>query len=57
MNNEKPILVTVSGGKTSAFMAIYLKQLWPNRKMLFLFANTGKEKEETLVFLNKIEQK
>lgn len=53
---EKPILISVSGGKTSAFMAVYLKERFPNRNMLCVFANTGKEKEETLVFLDKLDK-
>lgn len=52
---NKPLLVGVSGGKTSAFMAIYLKERFPSRKMLFVFANTGKEKKETLDFLRNID--
>lgn len=56
MNSNKPILVSVSGGRTSAFMAVFLKERYRNRKMLFLFANTGKEKEETLIFLNKLDK-
>lgn len=55
MEHNKPILVSVSGGKTSAFMAVYLKERYPNRKLLFVFANTGKEKEETLLFLNQLD--
>lgn len=52
MNN---ILVTVSGGKTSAFMAVYMKERYPNLNLLFCFANTGREKEETLRFLKQLD--
>ena len=55
MNTERPILVSVSGGRTSAFMAIYLKERFPKRKLLFVFANTGKEHEATLDFLDKLD--
>lgn len=55
MQVDKPILVSVSGGRTSAFMAVYLKELYPKRDLIFVFANTGKEKEETLIFLNKLD--
>lgn len=48
-----PLLVSFSGGRTSAFMAKFLKERYPSREMLFVFANTGKEKEETLIFVNK----
>lgn len=53
---EKPILATVSGGKTSAFMALFLKERYPNRKIVFVFANTSKENEETLIFLDKLDK-
>lgn len=52
MNN---ILVTFSGGRTSAFMA-HLINNHPKYKdwnKLFLFANTGKEREETLDFIDQ----
>ena len=55
MESERPLLISVSGGKTSAFMAIFLNEHYPNREKLFVFANTGKEREETLIFLNKLE--
>lgn len=55
MNTDKPILVSVSGGRTSAFMAIFLKERFPDRKMLFVFANTGKENEATYQFLDNLE--
>ena len=40
-----------------AFMAVFLKQLYKNENILFLFANTGKEREETLHFLNQLDTK
>lgn len=54
---ELPILCSISGGKTSGFMAVYLRTLYPSRKILFVFANTGREKEETLIFLKEIDEK
>ena len=52
-----PLLVSFSGGRTSAFMAKFLKEQYKGkREMLFLFANTGKEKEETLIFVNKCDK-
>lgn len=51
-----PLLVSFSGGRTSAFMAKFLKERYPNREMLFAFANTGKEKEETLIFVDKCDK-
>lgn len=53
---RKRILVSISGGRTSALMA---KMLWDRFKdiydIIFVFANTSREKEETLEFLHKIE--
>ena len=51
---KKKLLVSVSGGETSLFMAIWL---WLHKQdeyeMVFVFANTGQENEETLIFLKK----
>jgi 3'-phosphoadenosine 5'-phosphosulfate sulfotransferase (PAPS reductase)/FAD synthetase len=60
MQNKKniPILVSVSGGRTSATMAKYLKDKYQGkRKMIFVFANTGKERIETLEFVNEIDKR
>lgn len=51
------VLVSVSGGRSSMYMAKRIREEWGadshHRAMLkFLFANTGKEREETLVFLD-----
>jgi predicted phosphoadenosine phosphosulfate sulfurtransferase len=49
------ILLSFSGGRTSAFMAKLIFELpkYKNFKKLVVFANTGKEKEETLKFVNE----
>lgn len=51
---KKKLLVSFSGGETSAFMAQWL---WNNKReeydMIFVFANTGQENEETLLFVDK----
>lgn len=51
---RKKLLVSFSGGETSAFMAQWL---WNNKRdefdMIFVFANTGQENEETLDFVRK----
>lgn len=50
---KKKLLVSVSGGETSMFMAQWL---WRKKQveydMIFVFANTGEENEETLSFIN-----
>lgn len=51
---KKKLLVTFSGGETSAFMAQWLNKYMSNQyEMLFVFANTGVESNETLEFVNK----
>ncbi len=48
------LLVSFSGGETSAYMAQWL---WNNKRdeydMIFVFANTGLENDETLNFVNR----
>lgn len=53
---SKNILVTVSGGRTSAFMAKFIKERYCNDNLLFVFANTGKESEKTLEFIEKCDK-
>jgi len=52
----KDLLVcTFSGGRTSAFMAKFINESekYNNFDKAFVFANTGKENEETLKFIDK----
>lgn len=51
---DKPIVCSFSGGETSAYMAIRLKEKYPDTK--FVFANTGQENEETLIFADKMDR-
>lgn len=56
-NTIKPLLVSFSGGRTSAFMARYLQLRWAGQRDLhFVFANTGKEREETLKFVDECDK-
>lgn len=56
-NTTKPLLVSFSGGRTSAFMARYLQLRWAGKRDLYyVFANTGKEREETLRFVNECDR-
>jgi hypothetical protein len=51
------MLVSFSGGETSAFMAKWLKENKSDEyEMLFVFANTGEENEETLIFADKCDK-
>lgn len=45
------LLVSVSGGKTSWRMAQWIKENWSDQyNLLYAFANTGKERKETIEF-------
>jgi hypothetical protein len=54
MRERKKLLVSVSGGETSVFMAQWL---WNNRQdefeMVFVFSNTGEEDIKTLYFMKR----
>ena len=54
MKNSKQIIVSFSGGETSAFMAIKLKEKYGDR-VSFVFANTSQENDETLNFVNAVD--
>jgi len=53
MNN---ILVSFSGGKTSAYMSYLLKKNNKQDNLYFVFANTGQESEESLEFTRKCDE-
>ena len=46
-------ICSFSGGRTSAYLAYYLLKNKSKDDLIFVFANTGKEREETLEFANK----
>ncbi len=51
------LLVSFSGGRTSAFMANRLKRDYQHAfDMIFVFANTGQEDERTLVFADRCDK-
>lgn len=55
MKKNKNLLISFSGGRTSAFMSLFIKEYYKDYNKLFVFANTGKEKEETLTFVDECE--
>lgn len=55
----KNLLVSFSGGETSAFMAKWLKEHYKKfgyQNIVFVFANTGLENEETLKFVDSCDK-
>jgi cellobiose-specific phosphotransferase system component IIB len=54
----KNIMVTVSGGRSSAMMArhIQISEKYKDYNKVFVFANTGMERYETIQFLKDIEK-
>lgn len=57
MESRKRLLVGFSGGATSGFMAQWLlKHKSEEYEIIFVFANTGQEDEETLLFVDKCDK-
>lgn len=56
---KQKLLISFSGGRTSAFMCWWLLNKWEDRdkwEIIVVFANTGKENIETLDFVNDCDQ-
>jgi len=55
-NMKKKLLITFSGGRTSAYMTWFLHNEWEDRDnwdKIVVFANTGKEHKNTLFFVDE----
>jgi len=51
---KETLIINTSGGKSSMAQAIIIKKLYGHKyNLIFLFANTGMENKETLIFLKK----
>ena len=59
--NSRVLAVSVSGGRTSAYMARMIQQSTKlgsdYEKIIYMFANTGSEDEDTLRYLNDVDIK
>jgi len=53
---DGPTAVSFSGGRTSAYMARQVQLANPGKPVTYLFANTGKEREETLRFVERCDK-
>lgn len=51
------IQVSFSGGRSSAMMAKIMLENYPREKLIFTFANTGKEMPETLDFVHECDKR
>ncbi len=50
---KKNLIVLFSGGRTSAYMSLWIKRNWSHKYSIkYVFANTGQEHEKTLEFVN-----
>jgi len=57
MSNNETIFVSFSGGRTSGYMCKWLiDNIGLDTNLVFIFANTGQEHEETLIFVDKCDK-
>jgi len=55
--NRETIIVTFSGGRTSAYMSWWLKENMSHTyDFKFIYANTGQEHPKTLAFVNNVDK-
>lgn len=56
LRDNKNIFCAVSSGYSSVLMAIKIKEWYPNHNIIFAMANTSKEREESLHFMNECDK-
>ncbi len=58
MSSKPVLMVSFSGGRTSAYMSWWLKMTLSHvYELVFVFMNTGQEEEETLIFVNQCDKR
>lgn len=56
LKDNKNIFCSVSAGYSSIMMAVKIKEWYPNHNIIYAMANTSKEDEESLIFMNKCDE-
>jgi 3'-phosphoadenosine 5'-phosphosulfate sulfotransferase (PAPS reductase)/FAD synthetase len=56
LKNNNNIFCSVSAGYSSVMMAIMLPKWFPNHNIIYVMANTSKEREESLHFMNECDK-
>jgi len=56
LKGNKNIFCSVSAGYSSVMMAVKIKEWYPNHNIIFAMANTSKEREESLYFMNECDK-
>lgn len=54
--DNKNILCTVSAGYSSILMALLVRKLYPDHDILYVMANTSRERDESLDFMNECDK-
>nr|HNI24957.1 phosphoadenosine phosphosulfate reductase family protein [Leptospiraceae bacterium] len=54
-NGKERHILSVSGGKDSTALAIFMKQEYPDLDLEYVFCDTGEELPETYAYIEKIE--
>lgn len=56
LKDNKNIFCSVSAGYSSVLMALKIKEWYPNHNIIYAMANTSKEREESLSFMNECDK-
>jgi len=56
LKNNKNIFCTVSAGYSSVMMALKIKEWYPGHEIIYAMANTSKEREESLQFMDECDK-